>query len=401
MALARMRQLTAHEIGHTLGFSHNYLASSFGRASVMDYPAPLIGIGVDDKLDFSDAYAAEIGEYDKLAVKWLYQDFPEGTDETQALSALVEDGLSRGIEFMGHVDNHFVGAAHPYASVWDNGSDLVAGLEHEIEVRRIALQGFGPEAIREGEPLSALETVLVPLYLHHRFQLNSAAQSLRGAEYRYALRGDGRTPQRIVPGAKQREALEVILSTLTVDFLALPERVLEMIPPPAFRRREGERFERYTGLTFDSLAAAESAAHFSVAAILHPQRMARLVEFGSRSRKYPDLGEVVDRLIEATWSAPLPDELYPAQIQKVIQRVVAEELLTQAGDDQNRSQVRAVLTDRLLKLASRLESLPQLTPQQAQAAADIRRWQNRPERSGDRARPLGLPPGSPIGMKSR
>ena len=129
--------------------------------------------------------------------------------------------------------------------------------------------------------------------------------------------------------------------------------------------------------------------------------MARLVEFGSRSRKYPDLGEVVDRLIEATWSAPLPDELYPAQIQKVIQRVVAEELLTQAGDDQNRSQVRAVLTDRLLKLASRLESLSQLTPQQAQAAADIRRWQNRPERSGDRARPLDLPPGSPIGMKSR
>ena len=160
MALARVRQLTAHEIGHTLGFPHNYLASSFGRASVMDYPAPLIGIGVDDKLDFSDAYAAEIGEYDKLAVKWLYQDFPEGTDEAQALNVLVEEGLSRGIEFMGHVDNHFVGAAHPYASVWDNGSDLVAGLKHKIEVRRIALRNFGPEAIRESEPLSALETVL-------------------------------------------------------------------------------------------------------------------------------------------------------------------------------------------------------------------------------------------------
>ncbi len=401
MALARMRQLTAHEIGHTLGFPHNYLASSFGRASVMDYPAPLIGIGVDDKLDFSDAYAAEIGEYDKLAVKWLYQDFPEGTDEAQALNVLVEEGLSRGIEFMGHVDNHFVGAAHPYASVWDNGSDLVAGLKHEIEVRRIALRNFGPEAIRESEPLSALETVLVPLYLHHRFQLNSAAQSLGGAEYRYALRGDGRTPQEIVSGAKQREALEAILSILTVDFLALPERVLEMIPPPAFRRREGERFERYTGLTFDSLAAAESAVHFSIAAILHPQRMARLVEFGSRSREYPDLGEVVDRLIEATWNAPLPDELYRAQIQRVIQQVVTEELLSQAGDNQNRSQVRAILTDRLLKLANRLESPSQLTPHQAQTAADIRRWANRPEGTGGRTRALDLPPGSPIGMKSR
>ncbi len=397
MALARVRQLTAHEIGHTLGFPHNYLASSFGRASVMDYPAPLIGIGANDKLDFSDAYAAEIGAYDKLAVKWLYQDFPPGTDEAKALNALVEEGLSRGIEFMGHIDNHFVGAAHPHASVWDNGSDLVAGLKHEIRVRRIALQNFGPEAIREGEPLSALETVLVPLYLHHRFQLNSAAQSLGGAEYRYVLRGDGRPAQKIVPGAKQREALEAILSTLTVDFLALPERILKMIPPPAFRRQEGERFERYTGLTFDSLAAAESAAHFSVAAILHPQRMARLVEFGSRSREYPDLGEVLERLIGATWHAPPPDNLYRAEIQKVIQRVVTEELLTQAGDDQNRSQVRAILTDRLLKLANSLESLSQLTPHQAQAAADIRRWQTRPEGAGSRTQPPGLPPGSPIG----
>ncbi len=401
MALARVRQLTAHEIGHTLGFPHNYLASSFGRASVMDYPAPLIRIGADGQLDFSDAYAAKIGEYDKLAVTWLYEDFPPGTDEERALNALVEEGLSRGIEFMGHIDNHFVGAAHPLASVWDNGSDLVAGLKHEIEVRRIALQSFGPGAIREGEPLSTLETVLVPLYLHHRFQLNSAAQSLGGAEYRYALRGDGRTPQRVVPGAKQREALEAILSTLTVDFLALPERILEMIPPPAFRRLEGERFARYTGLTFDSLAAAESAARFSVAAILHPQRMARLVEFGSRSREYPDLGEVLDRLIETTWNAPLPDELYPAQIQKVIQRVVTEELLTQADDAQNRSQARAILTDRLLKLANRLESLPQLSPHQAQAAADIRRWQTRPEGAAPPAQPLALPPGSPIGMKSR
>ena len=401
MALARLRQLTAHEIGHTLGFPHNYLASSYGRASVMDYPAPLIGIGADDKLDFSDAYAAGIGAYDRLAVEWLYQDFPESTNEAEALNSLVEDGLSRGIEFMGHIDNHFVGAAHPTASVWDNGSDLVAGLKHEIEVRRIALQSFGPEAIREGEPLSALESVLVPLYLHHRFQLTSAAQSLGGAEYRYALRGDGRTPQRIVPGAEQRRALEAILSTLTVDFLALPERVLEMIPPPAFRRTEGERFERYTGLTFDSLAAAESAGHFSVAAILHPQRMARLVEFGSRSPEYPDLGEVTDRLIEATWKAPLPDGLYPAQILQVIQRVVVDELLSQAGDDQNRSQVRAILTDRLLNLANGLEALPQLTPHQAQAAADIRRWQTRPERTDQRTQPLGLPPGSPIGMKSR
>ena len=400
LALARVRQLTAHEIGHTLGFPHNYLASTFGRASVMDYPAPLVKIS-DGRLDFSDAYAAEIGEYDKLAVRWLYQDFPPGTDETKALNQLVEDALRRGVKFMGHLDNHFVGAAHPYASVWDNGSDLVEGLRHEIEVRRIALASFGPETIPQGEPLSSLETVLVPLYLHHRFQLNSAAQSLGGAEYNYALRGDGQAPQKIVSGARQREALEAILSTLNVDFLALPERILEMIPPPAFRKWEGERFQRYTGLPFDSLAAAEAAAHFSVSAILHPRRMARLVEFGSRSREYPDLAEVVDGLIATTWNTPPPTVPYRARVQEVIQRVVADELLTLAGSPENRAEVRAILSDRLLKLAGKLESLAELTPHQALTVADIRRWQNRPEGVNSRPRALELPPGSPIGMGSR
>ena len=223
MALARVRQLSAHEVGHTIGFPTHYLASTYGRESVMDYPAPYVEIDENGQLDLSNAYVQRIGEYDKLSVNWLYREFPQGTDETAALEEIVRQGMRDGLIFMAHTNNNFIGAGHPYASVWDNGANLVDHLKHEIRVRNIGLQGFGEDMIRTGTPLSDLEYVLLPLYMHHRFQLRAAAQSLGGADYRYTLKGDGQTPVEIVPGEEQRDALETILSALTVDFLALPE----------------------------------------------------------------------------------------------------------------------------------------------------------------------------------
>jgi len=398
MSLARIRQLSAHEVGHTLGFPHNYITSTYGRASVMDYPAPVVRIGGDGKLDLSDAYARGIGEYDKLAVNWLYRDFPPGTEEKAALAGIVEEGLRRGLRYLDHTDNAFVGAAHPLASVWDNGADLVDALEHEIRVRRIGLESFGPEAIRPGEPMSRLEAVFVPLYLHHRFQLNAAVASLGGADYTYALRGDGQTPIRIVPGAKQRQALGAVLQTLTVDFLAIPERIVSSIPPPVPRAAPAELFARHTGLTFDPLATVAGAADFSVQALLHPERMARLVEFGARCGDCPTLGEVIDRLIEATWGAPTPASSYLAEVQKTIQRVALDALIAQAGTHPV-SQVRATLTQKVLALADRLEALPRPTAHQKLAAADVRRWQNRPEGLTPAQRAPAVPPGSPIGTR--
>ncbi|MFQ5792953.1 MAG: zinc-dependent metalloprotease, partial [Acidobacteriota bacterium] len=344
MALARVRQLSAHEVGHTLGFPHNYIASTYGRASVMDYPAPLVEIAPGGKLDLSNAYGVGIGEYDKLAVKWLYSDFPPGTDEKRALEDIVQEGLREGMRFMAHTDNAFVGAAHPLASVWDNGADLVEGLKHEIEVRRLGLERFGPEVIRPGEPMASLEKVLVPLYLHHRFQLNAAVQSLGGADYTYALSGDGQVPITIVPGDKQRETLEVVLSTLAPEFLALPERLLHMIPPPAYRMEAGETFAGHTGLTFDPLTAAAAAAQFTASSILHPERMARLAEFHSRNSEYPGLEEVLSRLVETTWKARVPSDPYVGEVQETAQRVVLDEMLKQASSSENPASVRAVLT---------------------------------------------------------
>jgi hypothetical protein len=397
MALARVRQLSAHEVGHTLGYPHNYMASTYGgRASVMDYPAPYVQI-IDGQIVLDDAYAVGMGEYDKLAVRWLYSDFPPGTDEAAALNAIVEEGLRNGMRFMDHTDNYIGAGAHPLASVWDNGADLVASLRHEIEVRRIGLESFGPAVIRLGEPLSMLEQVLVPLYLHHRFQMKAAMNTIGGVEYYYALRGDGQTPTAIVPGDKQRAALDAVLETLTAEFLTIPEHIVAMIPPPAYRYDQGEMFPGTTGLTFDPLTAAETAADYTLELLLHPERMARLVEFHARNPEHLGLGEVVDRVIDKTWSAEAPADSYRQEFHAIAQRSVVDSLMEQGSNADNPIRVRAILADALYQLADRIEAKAEASPQEKIAAEDIRRWQNRPEGVIPGSKRPDLPPGSPIG----
>ena len=399
LALARVRQLSAHEVGHTIGFPHNYMASAFGRESVMDYPAPLVEIDAEGNLDLSNAYLPRIGEYDKLSTNWLYREFPDGTDEVAALNAIAEQGIEDGLIFMAHANNNFIGAGHPYASVWDNGSNLVDHLKHEIRVREIGLARFGTDVIREGEPYSTLELVLLPLYMHHRFQLRAAVQSLGGADYRYATRGDGQVPFTIVDGAEQRDALETVLSTVAVDFLALPESVVRMIPPPAYRYGDGEVFPGYTELPFDPFAVAEAAAAFTIGEVLHPQRMARLVVYGSMG-DYPDLEEVVDRAIDVTWGVEDRPTDYHQRVLEIAQRVVVEALMRQGGSTANPAAVRAVLADRLEQIASRLGALGTLSPHERLVAADIRRWQSRAQDTAP-GEALGLPAGDPIGGSGR
>jgi len=399
MALARVRQLSAHEVGHTLGFPHNYMASAYGRESVMDYPAPLVQIDESGNIDLSNAYVQRIGEYDKLSVNWLYREFPNGTNETQALERIAEQGVVDGLIYMGHTNNNFIGASHQYASVWDNGSNLVDHLKLEIRIREIGLERFGIDAIRTGEPMSTLEFVLLPLYMHHRFQLRSAIQSLGGADFRYALKGDGQIPFTIVEAEEQRDVLETVLSTLAVDFLALSPDLVTMIPPPAYRYSEGEEFPGYTQQIFDPLAAASAAATFTVGEILNPDRMARLVVFGSMG-DYPDLQEVTDGLIESTWGASETGDTYRQQVLHTAQRSVVDQMMQQASMAGNPAEVRAILSDRLDVLASGIEAEGTLSPHQKLVAADIRRWQSRIENTVPGPQ-LQMPAGDPIGGSSR
>jgi len=400
MALARIRQLSAHEVGHTLGLSHNYIASTYaGRASVMDYPAPLVNITSDGQLDLSDAYAVGAGEYDKLVITWLYSDFPDGTDEEAALEEIIRDGLSREVRFLTDQDARPAGAAHPLAALWDNGSDPIAALEHEIEVRRIGIENFNEAAVQEGRPLADLERVFVPLYLHHRYQLEATAHTLGGADYNFAVRGDGQTPVEIVPGDRQRAALDALLLTLEPEFLAVPERILSLIPPRAFGTPAGEVFHSGTSPTFDPLSTAASAAELTAAFILQPQRMARLVEFNSRSDQYPGLEEVVDRTIQASWGSGPEASEYLQAVRQTAQRIVLDRLMKEASSPENGPHVRAILEAKIAALADWLEAREQRTAHQALALGDIRRWQKRPEGLTPATDPAELPPGSPIGSR--
>lgn len=403
MALARIRQLSAHEVGHTLGFAHNFAASTYGRASVMDYPAPLVTIK-DGKLDLSDAYASGIGRYDKFAVAYAYTQFDASADERKELDRIVREGIAAGMLFLTDADARPAGAAHPLANLWDNGDDPVAMLRHQLEVRRIGLERFGLDSIAEGTPLSLLEAKLLPLYLHHRYQLQAAAKTLGGASYTHAVKaGDGPVPSEVVevvPAARQREALAALLDCLDPEALTLPDRILSLIPPRPGLYDDGtvEMFPARTSPLFDPLAAATVAADLPVSALLQPERAARLVDFASRAADQPGFEEVVAALIQRTWDGKRPGDARQAAVFDAIRRLVVTRLIDLAGDPEAATTVRAVATKALTTLAGRL-AVGQ-GPQSAfevETLREINRFLDRPGPTDQRSAPPSTPQGDPIG----
>jgi len=226
MALARLRQLSAHEVGHTLGLTHNFAASTNQRSSVMDYPHPYIQLNVNGNLDFSQAYDDKIGAWDKRAILYGYQDFPEGSNEKEALRQIVEETLQMGLRFISDRDARPIGGAHPYAHLWDNGPDAVEELNRMLAVRQHALDNFGEQNIAANKPMATLEEVLVPLYLSHRYQIEGVSKLIGGVDYNYALRGDGQEVVKMVDAATQQRAIEALMNTLSPETLALSERIL-------------------------------------------------------------------------------------------------------------------------------------------------------------------------------
>src|SRR2546422_6585239 len=217
MALARLRQLAAHEVGHTLGLMHNYSASTVNRSSVMDYPPPYVKLGADGVPDLSAAYATGIGEWDKVSIAWGYQDFAPGTDEGAALNKILADAFAHGLRFLTDQDARPAGSSSSVAHLWDSGTNAVDELNRLMTVRAAALKRFGENNIREGDPLATIEDALVPIYMLHRYQVEAASKLVGGMDYTFALRGDGQAPTQIVGPAEQRRALAAVLATLKPD----------------------------------------------------------------------------------------------------------------------------------------------------------------------------------------
>ncbi|MBT4187849.1 MAG: DUF5117 domain-containing protein, partial [Gemmatimonadales bacterium] len=316
-ALARIRQLSAHEVGHTIGLGHNYYNSTAGRISVLDYPHPLVTLE-NGRLDHSEVYDTDIGEWDIASIKYGYSDFPDGTDEEAELMEILQDAWDDDVRYMtgGDVGNG------PQADQWANGTDMAAELNRMMDVRAAAMSNFGEAAIRGGRPMATIEEALVPLYMYHRYQVASTATAVGGVEYVYATRGDGLTPFETVSASAQREALSALMRTLQPSELALPRDVIGLIPPrPPGYGRSRETFPRYTGGRFDAVTPAVVAASHTVNSLLTADRAARLVQQSMLDDDQLSLDAVLGGLIRSTFGE-MSSDAYEAQIQQAVQAIV-------------------------------------------------------------------------------
>ncbi|HJQ66033.1 MAG TPA: zinc-dependent metalloprotease [Gemmatimonadales bacterium] len=397
-AMARRRQHAAHEVGHTLGLAHNFIAAADGRASVMAYPAPLIKL-TNGRIDLSDAYRNGPGAYDSLAIRWAYAEFPAGQEDA-GLDAIVREGMARGLRFITNPDEASDNS-YPEGTTWVNGSDAVDELARVQTVRDTLMSRFDERAIRAGEPMAVLNRRFATVYLHHRFTLGAAIKAVGGMEYRYGVRGDSAPVTRIIPATRQRRALELLLDAIQPRALAIPERVLADLAPTPFGYDTDPRgFHARGAPAFNQLAAGRTLATMVVRGLLAPNRTARVIAFADRDRSLPTLSDVIDRMISRTWgTAPTPAY---AALQRVTQRVVVDGLLSLARDTDAVVQARADAEAGLRRIA-RLAATPLVTADaearahRALAAADIERFLSRREASSGGTPATPPPPGTPIG----
>mgnify|MGYP006078721955 FL=1 len=281
LALDRIRQLSAHEIGHTLGFAHNFAASAKSRTSVMDYPHPYLTLE-NDKINYSKAYETGIGSWDKVSVGYAYSDFPDDIDESKELNLLLENSLKEGHLFISDSDARPIGGAHPKAHLWDNGSSATDELNALMQIRSKALNQLSLNHIKDGAPYSDLEDLFVPMYLLHRYQVEAVVKMIGGVDYNYAIKGPIPFSVKVVSPTQQRNALLEYLNTLNPKALKIPSHLNKLLHPRSFSNpRTRENFLSQTGVTFDYLGIASSLGDALIGMLLHPERANRLVmQFG-------------------------------------------------------------------------------------------------------------------------
>ena len=396
-ALARIRQLSAHEVGHTLGLGHNYYDSSKGWISVMDYPHPLEELKADGTIDLSKAYEARIGDWDKVAINYGYREFPKGTNETTPLMKILNDAWAQDIRYFTNQDTDI----HPRVEQWSNGVNQADELNRLMKVRAAALGRIGEQTIRLGAPMTTIEEPLVPIWMYHRYAVEGAASMVAGQDFIYAMRGDGRVPMKWESAVNQRKALAALAGSLKPSELVVPKRILDLIPPrPPGYGMHRELFPRTTGEGFDPLAPGTIAADVTIGFVLQLDRAARMVAQHAVDPTLPGLEEVIDSLIKATFDVPTANG-YEAAVQRAEQRVLVTRVMWLAQGSTN-NEVRAVAAGRLNRIAGRAGAATSSDTEQAHRAllaSDIKRFAERgyelDQLKITAAAPA--PPGAPIG----
>jgi hypothetical protein len=414
--LARVRQVSAHEVGHTLGLGHNYIASSYERGSLMDYPPPRVRLTAGGEIDISQAYDVGPGEYDVWALRWGYGVFPPGT-EADSLRAIVREGLQKGFLYLGDSDARPDYASDPRTNLWDDAATPEEFWRHQTGVRRVAMARFGERVVRPGDPLALLHERFAPVYFMHRFALNSLAKVVGGMEYAPVMRGDGQQATRAIAADRQKRALALLLEGLQPQVLAIPDSVLTLLGPGAEQVTPSvELFRSRTRPAFDELGAARTLSQMTVDAILQRDRAARLVQQSIHDRAQPGLAAVIDQLLAATFptdaspaEAARPGVAHAAALRRVAHRAVVDRLLALAADQEASPEVRAIADLRLNDLATDGQRVLQMRPGTGASGlvvgsrahwrsviGDIQRWQTRRELPVPTPA-LPAPPGDPFG----
>ena len=401
LALDRIRQLAAHEVGHGLGFGHNFAASTNKRASVMDYPAPWISVDEGGSLDFSRAYDHGIGEWDKLTARWLYSEFKPGTDESARLDEIVAESAERGLRFVADAHARSVATGHPDGAVWDNGSDPISELGNVLKVRKWALERFDADRIAPDRPMASLREVLVPIYLYHRYQIDAAAKSLGGVRFSYARRGGPFEHPAPVSPEEQRRALAMLLETLNPERLDLRDDVIRMMPPSYdgyWFDAGAETLRARTEPAFDVFTAAETAADLSLRALLNPTRAERLMAQHALNPAMPSLSEVIKAVHERLFTDL--DTADSPRLEAISQRLLARFAVTlmklEAGDAS--AQVQGIGRAALRNLAQRTGRVGGMREFSGWMTHRIETHLDRPAPPANPAVPgPDVPPGSPIG----
>lgn len=348
MALNRLKQLAAHEVGHTLGLMHNYSASVVNRSSVMDYPPPGVSLNAKGEIDISNAYAEGIGEWDKVSIKWGYGEIPRGKNENEELASILTTAFKKGLQFISDRDARAAGGLHPTAHLWDNGKDPVEALATAMKVRAVALKQFGEKNIRPGMPMAMLEDVLVPVYLYHRYQMEAVTKLVGGMYYTYTLRGDGQTITKALTKEEQLKALHAVLLTIEPSSLVLPEEIIKLIPPrPANYNYTAELFKKRTGLAFDALSPAETAAGLSLSFLLNTERMNRMVIYEVQNNGL-GLSEMIKTIINSTWKADRKkgmEELIQLQTEQIVLTYLLAASVNSNNSFATQSTIQNALTD--------------------------------------------------------
>ncbi|MBA3657341.1 MAG: zinc-dependent metalloprotease [Gemmatimonadaceae bacterium] len=400
--LARIRQVTAHEIGHTLGLAHNYIASTYERGSLMDYPPPRVRLGPGGNIDISSAYDVGPGEYDVWAIRWGYGIFPG--NEQDSLAAIVREGLGKGFLFLSDDDARPEYASDPRTNLWDDAATPLEFLQHQTAVRRVAMSRFGERNIRVGEPISLLQERFVPVYLMHRFAINSVSKTIGGVEYANAVRGDAVQATRPISAAQQRRALAALVAELRPSELAIPDTVVTLLGPRPFDYRPYvELFGSRTRPAFDELGAMRTLSQMIVDAVLQRERAARVVQSALHESNPLTLSEIVDALATPQWTAGAVRSvnLRNAIIDRIVQRSVADRMLTIASDKEASPEVRSLVEFKMRQLRDRARTLSLSgsiddRAHWASITGDFTRWLERQELPTP-SPALRAPPGDPFG----